>query len=59
MNDELEGVVHQLLRVCHNREEIGLDVQSVDRDFVGVVSLLLRDEIQEFAGSENGLNLLL
>lgn len=59
LNDELEGVVHQLLRVRHLRVEMGLDVQGVNRECIGAVSLLLRDEVQDFAGSSDGLNLLL
>ena len=36
-NDELEGVVHPLLRVRHLRVVIGLDVQGVDCKRVRVV----------------------
>ena len=32
LNDELEGVVHQLLRVRHLRVEMGLDIQGIDRE---------------------------
>ena len=59
LNDELEGVVYQLLRVRHLRVEMGLDVQGVNRECIGAVSLLLRDEVQDFAGSSDGLNSLL
>ena len=59
LNEELEGVVHQLLRVRHLRVEMGLNVQGVDHVRIGAVSLFLRDEVQEFANSSDGLNLLL
>ena len=39
--------------------EMAHDVQGVDRELIGAVSLFLRDEVQEFAGSSDGLNLLL
>ena len=59
LSDELEGVVYQLLRVCHLRVEMAHDVQGIDRERIGAVSLFLRDEVQEVAGSSDGLNLLL
>ena len=49
LNEGLEGVLHQLLRVCHLRVEMGLNVQGVDGVRIGAVSLFLRDELQEFA----------
>ena len=52
-------VVCQLLRVRHLRVEMAHDVQDVDRERIGAVPLFLRDEVQEFAGSSDGLNLLL
>ena len=58
LNEGLVGVVHQLLRVRHLRVETGLNVQSVEGVRVGAVSLFLRDKVQEFAGSSDGLNLL-
>lgn len=58
LNEGLVGVVHQLLRVRHLRVETGLNVQSMEGVRVGAVSLLLRDKVQEFAGSGDGLNLL-
>ena len=57
--EHLVGVIHQLLRVCHLRVEMGMNVQGVDYILVGLVALLLRDEVQEFTGSSDGLNLLL
>ena len=55
----LQRVVQQLLGVRHLRVEVAHDVQSVDCDRIGAVSLILRDKVQEFTGSSNGLNLLL
>lgn len=52
-------VVCQLLRVRNLRVEMAHDVQDVDSERIGAVSLFLRDEVQEFAGSSDGLNLLL
>ena len=59
LNEGLEGVVHQLLRARHLRVEMELNVQGVDRVRIGAVSLLLREKVQEFTGSSDGLNLLL
>jgi hypothetical protein len=41
LHEELVRVVYQLLGVSHLRVEMAHDVQSVDRDRVGAVSLLL------------------
>ena len=41
------------------RVEMGIGVQGIDRKCVGAVSRTLRDEVQEFAGSSNSLNLLI
>ena len=38
--------------------EVGSDVYSVDLGQVQVIVLLLGDNVQDFAGSGNGLNLL-
>ena len=59
LSDELGGVVHQLLRVRHLRVEMAHDVQGVDRERIGTVSLFLRNELQEFTSISDGLKLLL
>ena len=51
LNEHLEGVVHQLLRVRHLRVEIGLEVQGVDRERVRAVFLPWRNNVQEFAST--------
>ena len=57
--NEVRRVVQQLQGVSHLRVKMGLNVQGVDRVHIGAVSLFLGYEVQEFAGSSHGLNLLL
>ena len=59
LHKELVRVVYQLLGVSHLRVEMAHDVQSVDRVRISAVSLLLRDKVQEFTGTSDGLKLLL
>ena len=57
--NEVQHVVQQLLVVSHLRVSVGADVQKVDLEQVQVVALLLREQVPEFTGSSDGLNLLL
>ena len=57
--NEVQRVVQQLLGVSHLRVSVGSDVQKVDLEQVQVVALLLRNQVPEFTGSSDGLNLLL
>ena len=54
--NEVQRVVKQLLGVSHLRVEVAHDTQSVDRVRIGAVSLLLRDKVQEFTRSSDGLS---
>ena len=57
--NEVQRVVQQLLGVSHLRVSVGSDVQKVDLEQVQVIALLLWNQVPEFTGSSDGLNLLL
>ena len=58
LRHELTSVVNQLLRVSHFWMKVGIDIEGIDPQSVGGVTLFFRDEIKEKSCFLDGLDLL-
>ena len=58
LRQELRSIVNQLLGVSHFWVEVGMNIQGVDPQGVGGVTLFFRDEIKKKTCFLDGLDLL-